>query len=52
MDDEMVFGMPDYINDMAQGMMFYPPQCVQIDECYGDDDMEDATDLSLWDYSF
>lgn len=52
MDDEMVFGMPDYINDMAQGMMLSPPQCVQIDKCYEDDDMEDATDLSLWNYSF
>ncbi|KAK1392790.1 Dehydration-responsive element-binding protein 1D [Heracleum sosnowskyi] len=52
MDEEMVFGMPDYINNMAQGMMLSPPHCVQIDECYGDDDMEDVTDLSLWDYSF
>ncbi|KAL8126197.1 hypothetical protein AgCh_013473 [Apium graveolens] len=51
-DDEMVFGMPDYINDMAQGMLLSPPPCVQIAECYEDDDMEDATDLSLWNYSF
>ncbi|KAK1392426.1 dehydration-responsive element-binding protein 1B-like [Heracleum sosnowskyi] len=49
MDEEALFGMPGLINSMAQGMMIPPPQGVQSD---GDDEMEAASDLSLWSYSF
>ncbi|KAK1392789.1 Dehydration-responsive element-binding protein like [Heracleum sosnowskyi] len=52
MDEEPIFGMPQFINNMAQGMMLPPPQYVQSDRCYGDDDLEDATDMSLWCYKF
>lgn len=51
MDEEALFGMPQFINNMAQGMMLPPPQYVQSDRCYGDD-LEDATDVSLWGYTF
>ncbi|XP_017238949.2 dehydration-responsive element-binding protein 1B [Daucus carota subsp. sativus] len=46
-DEEAIFSMPELINSMAEGMMLPPPQCVQND---GDGDLEDATDLSLWNY--
>ncbi|KAK1392793.1 Dehydration-responsive element-binding protein 1D [Heracleum sosnowskyi] len=46
-DEDAIFGMPELINSMAEGMLLPPPQCVQND---GDGDMEDATDLSLWNY--
>lgn len=48
MDEEALFGMPGLINSMAEGMMLPPPR-VQSNE---DDEMEAATDLSLWSYSF
>ncbi|WOG93047.1 hypothetical protein DCAR_0312326 [Daucus carota subsp. sativus] len=52
-DEEELFGMPEYINDMAQGMMLPPPQFGPSDVYYGtEDDMEGTTDLSLWNYSF
>ncbi|WOG91379.1 hypothetical protein DCAR_0310628 [Daucus carota subsp. sativus] len=47
MDEEVEFGMPEFINNMAQGMMLSPPKYGQMEGCYGDDDMED---LSLWSY--
>ncbi|KAL8095944.1 dehydration-responsive element-binding protein 1B-like [Apium graveolens] len=47
MDEEALFGTPEYINNMAQGMMLPPPQS---DMYYGNDDMEAVTDLSLWNY--
>ncbi|KAK1366631.1 Dehydration-responsive element-binding protein 1D [Heracleum sosnowskyi] len=49
-DEEELFRMPEYINDMAQGMMLPPPQLVQSDVYYGDGDMEATTDMSLWNY--
>ena len=48
MDEELLFGMPQFINNMAQGMLLPPPLYLQSDRCYGDDDSEDATDMSLW----
>ncbi|KAL8126198.1 dehydration-responsive element-binding protein 1A-like [Apium graveolens] len=46
-DEDAIFGMPELIHSMAEGMMLPPPQCDAVD------DMEDATDdLSLWNYSF
>ncbi|KAK1366633.1 C-repeat binding factor 4 [Heracleum sosnowskyi] len=50
MDEEALFGTPEYINNMAQGMMLPPPQFVQSDMYYGNDDMDAVTDLSLWNY--
>ncbi|WOG91382.1 hypothetical protein DCAR_0310631 [Daucus carota subsp. sativus] len=44
-DEEAIFGMPQLINSMAEGMMLPPPQ-------YGGDDMEDDKELPLWSYSF
>ncbi|XP_074379467.1 dehydration-responsive element-binding protein 1E-like [Apium graveolens] len=53
MDEEALFGLPQFINNMAQGMMMLPPpQYVQNDRCYGDADSDDATDMSLWCYTF
>ncbi|KAK1392794.1 Dehydration-responsive element-binding protein 1G [Heracleum sosnowskyi] len=51
-DEEAIFGMPQLIYSMAEGMMLPPPQCMQSDGCYGADDLEDATELPLWSYSF
>ena len=48
MDEELLFGMPQFIKHMAQGMLLPPPQYLQSDRCYGDDDLEYATDMSLW----
>ena len=52
MDEDAIFGMPQLINSMAQGMLISPPRYVQSDGCYEPDDMDDITDLSLWSYSF
>ncbi|WOH06783.1 hypothetical protein DCAR_0626211 [Daucus carota subsp. sativus] len=50
MDEEALFGTPEYINNMAQGLMLPPPQLVQSEMYYGNDDMEAASDLSLWSF--
>ncbi|KAK1392795.1 Dehydration-responsive element-binding protein 1D [Heracleum sosnowskyi] len=52
MDEDEIFGMPELINSMAEGMLISPPQYVQSDGCCEDDDLDDATNLSLWSYSF
>ncbi|WOG91384.1 hypothetical protein DCAR_0310633 [Daucus carota subsp. sativus] len=49
MDEEALFGMPGLINCLAQGMLLPPPQRAQSD---WDDEVENATDMSLWSYSF
>ncbi|KAL8095943.1 dehydration-responsive element-binding protein 1B-like [Apium graveolens] len=50
MDEEALFGTPEYINNMAQGMMLPPPQFMQSDMYYGNDDTDGVTDLSLWSF--
>lgn len=50
MDEEALFGTPEYLNNMAQGMMLPPPQFVQSDMYYGNDDMDGVSDLSLWSF--
>ncbi|KAK1366632.1 Dehydration-responsive element-binding protein 1D [Heracleum sosnowskyi] len=50
MDEEAMFGTPEYINNMAQGLMLPPPQFMQSDMYYGNDDMDGVTDLSLWSF--
>ena len=44
-DEEVVFGMPRLLINMAEGMLLPPPQC------YGGDDMKTNGDVSLWNYS-
>ncbi|CAK9318307.1 unnamed protein product [Citrullus colocynthis] len=43
MDEEAVFGMPGFLEDMAAGMMLPPPQHFR-------DDMDFYSDVSLWSY--
>lgn len=49
-DDEALLRTPEYIKNMAQGMMIPSPQFVQSDMYYEDDDMEAVSDLSLWSF--
>lgn len=49
MDEEAVFGMPELLDNMAEGLMVPPPHCV---DGYCGDDMESGADVSLWSYSF
>ncbi|KAF3965077.1 hypothetical protein CMV_010714 [Castanea mollissima] len=44
MDDEAVFGMPELLRSMAEGMMLPPPHC------YDGENMEADSDVSLWNY--
>ena len=46
MDEEEVFGMPELMRNMAEGMMLPPPP-----HCYGGDNMETDSEVSLWSYS-
>ena len=48
-DDEAVFGMPELLANMAEGLMLLPPHCGE-DGC-GADDVEINADISLWSYS-
>uniref|UniRef100_A0A164WXP0 AP2/ERF domain-containing protein n=1 Tax=Daucus carota subsp. sativus TaxID=79200 RepID=A0A164WXP0_DAUCS len=50
LDEEAMFATPEYMNNMAQGMMLPPPQFAQSDMYYGNDDMDYVTDMSLWNY--
>lgn len=50
MDEETLFGTPEYIKNMAQGMMLPLPQFGVSDMYYGDDDMEAVSDLTLWSF--
>lgn len=43
MDDEAVFGLPGFLEEMAAGMMLPPPQHFR-------DDMDIYSDMSLWSY--
>ncbi|XP_050250099.1 dehydration-responsive element-binding protein 1B-like [Quercus robur] len=45
-DEEEVFGMPELMRNMAEGMMLPPPP-----HCYGGDNMETDSEVSLWSYS-
>ncbi|XP_030931862.1 dehydration-responsive element-binding protein 1B-like [Quercus lobata] len=45
-DEEEVFGMPELMRNMAEGMMLPPPP-----HCYGGDNMETDGEVSLWSYS-
>ena len=45
MDEEVVFGMPGLLANLAEGMLLPPPHC------YDGDDMGTDTDMSLWNYS-
>ncbi|KAL2527213.1 Dehydration-responsive element-binding protein 1D [Abeliophyllum distichum] len=44
-DEEALFGMPELIDNMAEGLMLPPPYCMNTD------DVEAYTDVSLWSYS-
>ena len=44
-DEEVVFGMPRLLINMAEGILLPPPHC------YGGDDMKTNGDVSLWNYS-
>lgn len=44
-DEEVVFGMPRLLRNMAEEMLLPPPHC------YGGHDMETNSDMSLWNYS-
>ncbi|KAM4104770.1 hypothetical protein ACJW30_06G183700 [Castanea mollissima] len=46
MDEEAVFGMPGLLTNMAEGMLLPPPP-----HCYGGDNMETDSEVSLWSYS-
>nr|WAK86005.1 transcription factor ERF44 [Nothapodytes nimmoniana] len=50
MDDELVFGMPGLLSDMANGMMLTPPECIVDGHC--GDAIEALENMSLWSYSY
>ncbi|XP_023897361.1 dehydration-responsive element-binding protein 1A [Quercus suber] len=43
MDEEAVFDMPGLLRNMAEGMLLPPPP-----HCYGGDNMETDSEVSLW----
>ncbi|KAK3039246.1 hypothetical protein RJ639_027950 [Escallonia herrerae] len=53
MDEEVVFGMPGLLTNLAEGLMMPPPHCVDGDGGYNydRDELEFNADVSLWSYS-
>lgn len=49
MDEEAVFGMPNLLANMAEGMLLSPPHCVGY--WNSSDDVDSDADMSLWSYS-
>ncbi|KAL8192769.1 hypothetical protein R6Q57_027217 [Mikania cordata] len=48
LDDESIFGMPRFLDDMAEGLMLPPPWTLGYDNCQ--DDVEFCVDASLWSF--
>ncbi|PQQ14282.1 CBF/DREB1-like protein d [Prunus yedoensis var. nudiflora] len=49
LDEEELFDMRRLLDDMAEGLMLSPPQC--LDGYMNWDDVETAVDLKLWSFS-
>ncbi|PQQ21419.1 CBF/DREB1-like protein c [Prunus yedoensis var. nudiflora] len=48
-DEEEVFDLPRLLDDMAQGLLLSPPQC--LGDYMNWDDMGTDADIKLWSFS-
>ncbi|KGN50431.1 dehydration-responsive element-binding protein 1B [Cucumis sativus] len=53
LDEEVEFGMPGLLTDMAEAMLLPPPNCVgnYDNDHFGANSMDFDADMSLWSYS-
>ncbi|TYK08751.1 dehydration-responsive element-binding protein 1D-like [Cucumis melo var. makuwa] len=53
LDEEVEFGMPGLLTDMAEAMLLPPPNCVgnYDNDHFGTNSMDFDADMSLWSYS-